>query len=707
MITPALLRVFTLAAGVAVGNITIAQPLLDELAGAFSISSAGAGVIITVTQIGYGLGLVLLVPLGDMVDRRRLVVTLMQLSVVALAVIAVAPSSPVLLVGMAALGLLAVLTQVLVAFAASLADPRDRGRVIGTVTSGVVLGILTARILAGVTSDVWGWRAAYIAAAVLTSLVALLLRRSLPTVPSAEPVVRYRQLVTSMATLVRDEPVLRTRALLGLIIFGTLSVLWSSLALALTSAPRPLSNGAIGLIGVVGLAGATAARRAGRLADRGLAHLTTGVALVAMTLAWVPIAMLTRSLAALVLGLLILDGAVQAVHVTSQSMISDAVPDARSRAVAAYMVFYALGSAGGAIASTATYASAGWLGVSLIGAGLGVVGLSVWLAALPGRSGRHAHAGSRCIAGQVAVHHGDERVDEVTALGTGCAVPGTALGWVADGQRHNLVADEVRRHDPRRHHRHGVARRDGLDQQVGAKGDRRQPPRTRSGRDRQWHDGAPRLVVAVAQHEARVGEVCGRETVPGGQRMAGADDGAQLVVEESLESNAVDVASEFGDEGDIEAIVEQGRDRVVVGQHFEAHLGARQPLVQRPHDIGHPLEIGRALRRQAERTTMAVGQLIEVEPGGAQLAERDMGGVEHSPSGGVGDQLAAAPLEQRRRQTLFEAQQALAEGRLADVQVTSRRGEGDVLAERVEQLEVPNVDIHKHRLDHPSKIRRS
>ena len=393
MITPALLRLFALAAGVAVGNITIAQPLLDELAGAFSISSAGAGVIITVTQVGYGLGLVLLVPLGDTVDRRRLVVTLMQLSAVALAVIATAPSTPVLLAGMAALGFLAVMTQVLVAFAASLADPHDRGRVIGTVTSGVVLGILAARTLAGVTSDVWGWRAAYLAAAVLTSLVGWLLRRALPTVPPTESSVPYRQLVTSMASLVRDEPVLRTRAVLAVVIFATLNVLWSSLALALSSAPRPLSNGAIGLFGVVGLAGAIAARRAGRLADRGLAHVTTVVALAAMTLAWVPIALLTRSLASLVLGLLVLEAAVQAVHVTSQSMIADAVPDARSRAIAAYMVFYAVGSAGGSIASTATYARAGWIGVSVLGAGVSAVGLSVWLATLRRRSGRSRSLG--------------------------------------------------------------------------------------------------------------------------------------------------------------------------------------------------------------------------------------------------------------------------------------------------------------------------
>ena len=706
MITPALLRLFALAAGVAVGNITIAQPLLDELAGAFSISSAGAGVIITVTQVGYGLGLVLLVPLGDTVDRRRLVVTLMQLSAVALAVIATAPSTPVLLAGMAALGFLAVMTQVLVAFAASLADPHDRGRVIGTVTSGVVLGILAARTLAGVTSDVWGWRAAYLAAAVLTSLVGWLLRRALPTVPPTESVVPYRQLVTSMASLVRDEPVLRTRAVLAVVIFATLNVLWSSLALALSSAPRPLSNGAIGLFGVVGLAGAIAARRAGRLADRGLAHVTTGVALAAMTLAWVPIALLTRSLASLVLGLLVLEAAVQAVHVTSQSMIADAVPDARSRAIAAYMVFYAVGSAGGSIASTATYARAGWIGVSVLGAGVSAVGLSVWLATLRRRSGHRDRSGSRRVASELAVHHRDEGVDELAALRTRRAVPGAALGWVADGQRDDVVADEVRRHDPRRHHGHGVARCDRLDQQIGAEGDRRQPRWTRPGRDRQGHGGGPRLVVAVAQHEVDVGEVGGSETGPAGQRMAGVDDSAQLVVEEPLEPNAVDVAGELGDQGDIEAIVEQGGDRVVVGQRLEAHLGARQLLVQRPHDVGHPLEIGRALRRQAERTPMAIGELTKIESGGPQLAERDLGGVEHSPSGGVGDQPAAAPLEQRGRQTLLEAQQALAESRLADVQVTSRRREGGVLAEGVEQLEVTDVNFHKHRLDHSSKFRR-
>jgi predicted MFS family arabinose efflux permease len=271
--------------------------------------------------------------------------------------------------------------------------------VIGIVTSGVVLGILAARTIAGVTSDVWGWRAAYLAAAVVTSLVGWLLRSALPTVPQAEPVVRYRQLVTSMASLLRDQPVLRMRALLAVIAFGTLNVLWSSLALALTSAPRPLSNGSIGLLGTVGLGGAIAARRAGRLADSGLADITTGVALAAMVLTWVPIALLTRSIGVFVLGLLVLDGAVQAVHVTSQSIITDVVPVARSRAVAAYMVFYAVGSAGGSIASTATYAWAGWRGVSVLGAALSAVGLSLWLATFPrrcpgqrDRPGRHVRS---------------------------------------------------------------------------------------------------------------------------------------------------------------------------------------------------------------------------------------------------------------------------------------------------------------------------
>jgi predicted MFS family arabinose efflux permease len=431
MITPALLRLFAVAAGVAVGNITIAQPLLDELADAFAISPANAGVIITVTQIGYGLGLVSLAPLGDTVDRRSLVVTQAQLSAVALAVIAVAPSSLVLLAGMAALGVLAVMTQVLVAFAASLAAPRDRGQVIGTVTSGVVLGILTARTLAGIMSDVWGWRAAYLAAAVLTSLIGWLLRRALPTVATTEPVLRYRQLVTSMASLIRDEPVLRTRAVLALIIFGTLNVLWSSLALALTSAPRPLSNGSIGLIGVVGVAGAIAARRAGRLADRGRANITTGVALAAMMLAWIPISLLTRSLGVFVLGLLVLDGAVQAVHVTSQSVITDVVPVARSRAVAAYMLFYALGSAGGSIASTATFAWAGWRGVSVLGAALSAVGVGVWLATLP-RHRRAATPSPRC-ARAVAAAHGER--SQLEAAGGALTSSVSKIRRVADPSR--------------------------------------------------------------------------------------------------------------------------------------------------------------------------------------------------------------------------------------------------------------------------------
>ena len=445
MITPALLRLFAVAAGIAVGNITIAQPLLDELAGAFSISSASAGLIVTMTQVGYGVGLVFLVPLGDTVDRRRLVVTQSQLSAVALAVIAAAPTTPILLAGMAALGLLAVMTQVLVAFAASLAEAHDRGRVIGTVTSGVVLGIVAARTLAGVTSDVWGWRAAYLAAAVLTSSVGWLLRRSLPTVPPTERSVPYRQLVASMASLMRHQPVLRTRAALAAVIFGTLNVLWSSLALALTSASRPLSNGSIGLFGLVGLAGAIAARRAGRLADRGLGDVTTGVALAAMVLAWLPIALLDQSLGLLVLGLLVLDGTVQAVHVTSQSMIADAVPDARSRAVAAYMVFYAVGSAGGSLASTATYASAGWLGVSVLGAALSAAGLGIWLAPVPRRSrrsaGRRAGDGAHDVAGRrdfVDVGHasagpddadvgvvGNDRPPIVTALGVEVGTEGS------------------------------------------------------------------------------------------------------------------------------------------------------------------------------------------------------------------------------------------------------------------------------------------
>jgi len=359
---------FAFASALSVANIYYAQPLLAAMADDFGIRPAAIGVVVTVTQIGYASGLLFIVPLGDLLDRRRLIVGQGLLSSAALLIVAFAPTSGVLLAGMLAVGLLAVVVQILVAFAATLASEDERGRVVGAVTSGIVLGILLARFVSGVLADLGGWRAVYLASAALTLLMAGVLARVLPkhTKPLDPP--SYPSLLRSVFVLFMEEPLLRVRAGFALLIFATFSILWTSMVLPLSAPPFSLSHAEVGAFGLAGVAGALGAARAGRLADRGLGQWTTGVPLVLMLVSWIPIALLGSSLWSFVLGIVVLDFAIQAVHVTNQTLIFAVRPEAHSRLVGGYMVFYSIGSATGSLASTLVFARAGWLGVCLLGA---------------------------------------------------------------------------------------------------------------------------------------------------------------------------------------------------------------------------------------------------------------------------------------------------------------------------------------------------
>lgn len=370
---------FSIACGIVVANIYYAQPLLDAISNEFGISHSFVGLVITITQIFYALGLLLLVPLGDLLNRRWLIAGQMLLSVLALIVVGTATSSIVLFIGIAAVGFLAVVTQTLVAFAATLAAPAERGRVVGVVTSGIVIGILLARTFAGVLMDLAGWRSVYLVSAVLTLIMACVLFRVLPHYEHKRESLSYLQLIRSMFTLFAQERTLRIRAALGMMIFIAFSILWTSLVLPLSAPPFSLSHTAIGAFGLAGVAGALAAARAGRLADRGLGQKTTGVALILLLISWLPISYVQHSLIALIVGIILLDLAVQAVHVTNQSMILTLRPEARSRLTAGYMIFYSIGSATGSIASTSIYVYFGWNGVSLLGAIVSALALLFWL----------------------------------------------------------------------------------------------------------------------------------------------------------------------------------------------------------------------------------------------------------------------------------------------------------------------------------------
>lgn len=372
------LLLFAVAAGVSVANVYFAQPLLDELSAQFRLNTASAGLVVTVTQIGYALGLFLVVPLGDWMDRRRLVLSQLASSTLALIVVSLATNKITLLFAMFFVGLFAVVVQVLVAFAAGLAFQEERGRAVGTVTSGVVLGILLARTIAGVISDVAGWRSVYLCSAIATFLLGGAMYRVLPRNASYQTTSSYPQLLRSVVELFLSSRILRIRACIALLLFASFGTLWTSLVLPLSSPPFCLSHTAIGLFGLAGMAGAVAAGRAGLLADRGWAQWTTGVALVLLLGSWLLIEHLHHSLVTLTAGIVILDFAVQAVHVTNQSIIFAAHPNARSRVVAAYMIFYSVGSGIGSIASTRVYACFGWTGVCTLGMSISAVAFVFW-----------------------------------------------------------------------------------------------------------------------------------------------------------------------------------------------------------------------------------------------------------------------------------------------------------------------------------------
>jgi predicted MFS family arabinose efflux permease len=384
------------AAGVAVANITVAQSLLGDIAHTLGVGAGAAGVVISATQLGYACGLVLVVPLGDVIQPRRLVALQSSLSASALAVAAAAPTFAVLLGAMALVGALAVVIQILVALAVALAPADERGRAIGVVTSGVVAGLVAARTAAGVINDVLGWRAVFAIAGLLTGTLGVVLWRRLPPTPVAAS-RGYRRLVTGLTRLYRTHRVLRQRAVLALAIFGTLNVLWTPLAKELAGPPHRLSPTAIGLIGLVGIAGALTARRAGRLADGGHGRAASGGALVLMVGAWVPIALAGWSLPALVGGMVLIDVAVQTVHVVSQSLVTVVDPLARSSLVAAYMVCYSVGSAVGAAGSTALHAAHGWAGVAILGTATSAAGLAYWAASRP-RDGADRPAATTRVA---------------------------------------------------------------------------------------------------------------------------------------------------------------------------------------------------------------------------------------------------------------------------------------------------------------------
>ena len=373
--------VMAVACGVAVANLYYAQPLLHTLAQSFGTSKGVAGLIVTMTQLGYVIGLMLIVPLGDLLERRKLITVVSAGTAVALAGAAISPGIGSFLIACLAIGFSAVVAQVLVPFAAVLAADDQRGAVVGRVMAGLLLGILLARTVSGFIADVFGWRAVFCMATLVMIVQSVVLWRVLPQ-SRGETRLSYPALIGSVLHLFRDEPLLRRRIVYGTLGFAAFSVFWTALAFLLARPPYNYSDSVIGLFGLIGAAGALSASFAGHIHDRGGTRPGTGVLLALIMLAFAIMGLYYKHLAAIIVGVVLLDIGQQGNHILNQSVIYTLNLEARSRITTAYMTCFFFGGVIGSASSGYVFELAGWPGVAWLGGTFGGLAFLYWLTEL-------------------------------------------------------------------------------------------------------------------------------------------------------------------------------------------------------------------------------------------------------------------------------------------------------------------------------------
>lgn len=356
-------------AGVAVACLYYIQPVLAQIAQELGEPESRVGMIPTATQIGYAIGIFFLVPMGDCVDRKRLIQIKSALLVLALVATALAPGIVTLALAGAAMGVLCSIAQDFVPFAAQIAPPANRGRVVGLVMTGLLSGILLSRTLSGLISEHFGWRTVYWAAAVTVVLLTLAVQRWLPRMPLSVS-ASYPQVLKSLVTLARRYAPLRKSAQTQMLISASFSAFWSTLAYALNAPPFQFGPGAIGAFGIAGAVGALAAPGVGHLADRYGAALAMrgGIALIIVSFA--AMALQPGSLAVLIAATVLFDLGVQSSLISNQAIIYALDPNARSRLNAVFFTMVFIGMASGAALGTWVYTVYGWVGVCTLGAGL-------------------------------------------------------------------------------------------------------------------------------------------------------------------------------------------------------------------------------------------------------------------------------------------------------------------------------------------------
>lgn len=377
-LTKQFILILAIASGLSVANMYYNQPLLADIGRTFQASSNAVGYVSMLTQIGYALGMLLFVPLGDIRERRTLISGLLIAVSLSLVGFATAQNLVWMYIASFAIGITTVVPQVIIPLSAELALPEERGKVIGTVMSGLFFGILLARTISGIIGDMFGWRAMYWIAAVIMLLLSLILYQLIPKT-KPENNSSYTDLLKSMGNLIRRYSTLREASLIGACMFGGFSVFWTSLAFFLEGEPYHYSSSITGLFGLIGVAGAAGAPFIGRLADRIAPKKIVGILLLLTLIAYGFFGLAGITIWSLIAGVIILDLGVQGSQVSNQTRIYALEPAARSRINTVFMVSTFTGGAIGSTLGSFAWQHWGWSGVCLMGGMLIVAALCIWL----------------------------------------------------------------------------------------------------------------------------------------------------------------------------------------------------------------------------------------------------------------------------------------------------------------------------------------
>lgn len=368
-----LVLILAVAAGTTVANLYYSQPLLAIMARAFDLKSSSLGWVPTLTQLGYAVGLVLLVPLGDSHERRKLIIRMTLLVALSLLAVAYSPSFAWLLGASFILGLVTIVPQLVVPFAASLVGPLKRGRLVGQVMSGLLIGIILSRSLSGYAASYLDWRGIYVLASAMMLGLALIVYFALPKQFPPAP-VPYRELIVTLGHLARTEPILRRRSLVGACSFGAFSIYWTPLIFHLHKLSPLYGAHTVGLLGLLGVTGAFVAPISGHLTERIGVRLVNGIALVFTITAFATLWVGANSLVLIAIGTILLDAGVQGSHISNQTRIYSLHPHLRNRLNAVYMFCYFIGGAIGSVLGTYFWQTWAWDGVCLLGGGFGLFG---------------------------------------------------------------------------------------------------------------------------------------------------------------------------------------------------------------------------------------------------------------------------------------------------------------------------------------------